>query len=65
LGASARNLVPLQHDPVGVVVSSAHVGNVETVIVDGRVVKRGGVLVDSGLSAAREALAASARRIVH
>lgn len=64
LRADAPNLVPLHHDPVGVVVSSAHAGNVDTVIVGGRVVKRNGVLVAAGVAAAREALVTAAHRIV-
>jgi len=64
LRAGAPNLVPLHHDPVGVVVSSAHAGDVDTVIVDGRVVKRNGVLVTEGVAAAREALETAAHRIV-
>jgi len=64
LRAGAPNLVPLHHDPVGVVVSSAHAGDVDTVIVDGRVVKRNGVLVADGVAAAREALETAAHRIV-
>lgn len=64
LRADATNLVPLHHDPVAAVVSSAHAGNVDTVIVDGRVVKRDRALVADGVAAAREALLAAARRIV-
>lgn len=64
LRADAPNLVPLHHDPVGAVVSSAHAGNVDTVIVDGRLLKRDGVLVAGGVPAAREALVAAAHRIV-
>ena len=64
LRADAPNLVPLHHDPVGVVVSSAHPGNVDAVIVDGRVVKRDGALVADGVPAAREALLAVAQRVV-
>ncbi|WP_194912468.1 amidohydrolase family protein [Catenulispora rubra] len=63
LRADAPNLLPLHHDPVGTVVSSAHPGNVDTVIVDGRVVKRAGALVAGGLPAAHEALLAAAHRI--
>ena len=64
LRADAPNLVPVRHDPVGAVVSSAHTGNVDTVIVDGRVVKRDGLLTADGVPEAREALQAVARRIV-
>jgi cytosine/adenosine deaminase-related metal-dependent hydrolase len=64
LRADAPNLVPWEHDAVGVVVSSAHTGNVDTVIVDGRVVKRDGVLLTEGVPAARDALLAAARKIV-
>lgn len=41
------------HDPVGAVVSAAHPGNVDTVLVAGKVVKRHGVLVDHDLSKVR------------
>ena len=63
LRADAPNLVPLHHDPVGTIVSSAHAGNVDTVIVDGRVVKRDGALLAGGVPAARDALLAAAHRI--
>ena len=63
LRADAPNLVPLHHDPVAAVVSSAHVGNVDTVIVDGRVMKRNGVLVADGFGIARESLVAAAHRV--
>ncbi|MEY9887799.1 5-methylthioadenosine/S-adenosylhomocysteine deaminase [Catenulispora sp. MAP12-49] len=64
LRADAPNLVPLHHDPVGTVVSSAHAGNVDTVVVDGRVVKRDGILLSDGVPGAREALLDVASRIV-
>ncbi|MFD7721317.1 amidohydrolase family protein [Streptomyces sp. NPDC059814] len=41
------------HDPIGAVVSSAHPGNVDTVLVAGRVVKQNGVLLHHDLDAVR------------
>ncbi|GAA1982074.1 amidohydrolase family protein [Catenulispora subtropica] len=64
LRADAPNLVPLHHDPVGAVVSAAHTGNVDTVLVDGRVVKRGGAIVGDPSAFARHTLVSSAERIV-
>jgi cytosine/adenosine deaminase-related metal-dependent hydrolase len=46
------NLVGGLHDPVGTVVTAAHPGNVDTVLVAGRVVKRGGHLVHDSVAAA-------------
>jgi cytosine/adenosine deaminase-related metal-dependent hydrolase len=61
LDARAVNLAgAIQHDPVGAVVTAAHPGNVEFVLVGGRFVKRDGRLVHpaaAGLSAAVEAAA--------
>jgi len=36
-------------DPVGAIVAAGHAGNVDTVVVAGRVVKRGGGLLDTDL----------------
>ncbi|MGW4382174.1 amidohydrolase family protein [Kitasatospora sp. NPDC004531] len=48
------------HDPIGAVVSSAHPGNVDTVLVAGRIVKQHGRLLHHDLAAVRaEARAAS------
>lgn len=41
------------HDPIGVVVSSAHAGNVDTVLVAGKVVKRDGRLLGHNLDTVR------------
>lgn len=41
-----------RRDPAGAIISQAHAGLVDTVLVDGRVVKRGGALVHVDLSAA-------------
>ena len=41
------------HDPIGAVVSSAHAGNVDTVLVAGKVVKRDGRLLGHDLADAR------------
>jgi cytosine/adenosine deaminase-related metal-dependent hydrolase len=45
LRATDLNLSPLS-DAIGTIVCCAHGSNVDTVIVDGRIVKRGGVLLD-------------------
>lgn len=45
LRADALNLAPVAHDPIGAVVTSAHPGNVDTVLVGGRPVKRNGRLL--------------------
>ncbi|MFJ6788733.1 amidohydrolase family protein [Streptomyces angustmyceticus] len=44
LRADALNLAPAHHDPIGAVVTAAHPGNVDTVLVAGRAVKRDGRL---------------------
>ena len=49
LRTDALNMAGL-HDPVGAVVSAAHPGNVEMVLVDGRLVKRDGRLVRHDLN---------------
>ena len=46
-------------DPVSTVVHQADTRNVDTVMVDGRLLKRGGQLVDANLRSARELAAAS------
>lgn len=48
-----------RRDPVGTVVLQAHAGNVDTVLVDGEIVKRGGVLTGVETSAAVDELMAS------
>ncbi|MGA4877489.1 amidohydrolase family protein [Streptomyces lydicamycinicus] len=45
LRADALNLAPVAHDPIGAVVTAAHPGNIDTVLVDGRPVKRNGQLL--------------------
>ncbi len=52
LETDSLNMFPV-NNPVGAVVMDAHVGNVETVLVAGRVVKRGGRLVGVDLPALR------------
>ncbi|GAA3191991.1 amidohydrolase family protein [Actinocorallia longicatena] len=42
------------HDPIGAVVSAAHPGNVDTVLVAGRIVKQDGRLLDHDLAGVRE-----------
>ncbi|MFC9235784.1 amidohydrolase family protein [Streptomyces decoyicus] len=49
LRADALNLAPVAHDPIGAVVTAAHPGNVDTVLVDGRAVKRDGRLLYENL----------------
>ncbi len=51
------------HDPIGAVVTAAHPGNVDTVLVAGRAVKRDGQLLHSGLSGLTHALTSAARRL--
>ncbi|GAA2024222.1 amidohydrolase family protein [Catenulispora yoronensis] len=64
LRADDSNLSPFGHDPVGAVVSSAHPGNIDAVVVDGRVVKRGGVLVGDPSAGVLDNLVSSAERMV-
>ena len=63
LRATDANLFPV-HDPIGAAVRQAGPGNVETVLVAGRVVKRDGRLVFPGLAEKRDALMRSATRIL-
>jgi cytosine/adenosine deaminase-related metal-dependent hydrolase len=53
LRASDLNLAAA-HDPIGAVVTAAHPGNVETVLVGGTVVKKDGRLLHHDLSAVRD-----------
>jgi cytosine/adenosine deaminase-related metal-dependent hydrolase len=53
------NLVGGLHDPIATVVTAAHPGNVDTVLVSGTAVKRDGSLVSASLPAAVDALAES------
>jgi cytosine/adenosine deaminase-related metal-dependent hydrolase len=57
------NLAPV-HDPVGAVVLAAHPGNVDTVIVAGRIRKRAGQLLAADLGHLVERAAASAERLL-
>ncbi|MFE2226262.1 amidohydrolase family protein [Streptomyces kronopolitis] len=63
LRADAVNLAPVGHDPIGAVVTAAHPGNVDTVLVAGRTVKRAGRLVHGGLAGVLAAAQRSAERI--
>lgn len=63
LRADAPNLAPLRHDPVGAVVSSAHPGDIDAVVVNGRVVKRGGVPAGDPSAPDTASLVDSAERI--
>ncbi|TDW17375.1 amidohydrolase family protein [Kribbella kalugense] len=53
------NLVGGLHDPVATVVTAAHPGNVDTVLVGGTPVKRDGQLISTSLTAAVDALTES------
>ena len=61
--ATDLNLVPVL-DPVASVVLAAHEGNVESVLIGGRFVKRGGVVLGCDPSALVSAAEASQRRIL-
>jgi 5-methylthioadenosine/S-adenosylhomocysteine deaminase len=64
LRADAINLAgAVHHDPIGAVVTAAHPGNVETVLVAGKVVKRGGQLVHPGLRTVIDTLGSRAERL--
>ncbi|NUR58558.1 MAG: amidohydrolase family protein [Catenulispora sp.] len=63
LRADAPNLAPLRHDPVSAVVAAAHPGNVDTVVVNGKVVKRGGAMVGDPSVPNPDSLLESAERI--
>jgi hypothetical protein len=51
-------------DPVASIVMQAGVANVDTVLVAGRVMKRGGMLLHPGLADLKEALRRSGDRIL-
>jgi 5-methylthioadenosine/S-adenosylhomocysteine deaminase len=53
------NLAGGLHDPIATVVTAAHPGNVDTVLVGGTPVKRDGELISTSLPAAYDALAES------
>lgn len=63
LRATDANLFPVR-DPIGAVVRQAGPGNVETVLVGGRIVKRDGRLLCPGLDEKRDALMTSGTRIL-
>jgi 5-methylthioadenosine/S-adenosylhomocysteine deaminase len=63
LRASDLNMHPV-HDPVASVVMQGGVANVDTVLIAGRTVKRGGKLLDAKLAERQRALAASGQRIL-
>jgi cytosine/adenosine deaminase-related metal-dependent hydrolase len=56
LRASDINLIGGSQDPIGTVVTAAHPGNIDTVLVGGQPVKRDGRLLTPGLPAALEAV---------
>jgi len=56
--ASDLNLVPVT-DPVAAVVAAAHPGNIDSVMVGGRFVKRGGQMLDPAIARLRARAAAS------
>jgi cytosine/adenosine deaminase-related metal-dependent hydrolase len=53
------------HDPIGAVVSSAHAGNVDTVLVAGKVVKQNGRLLGHDLSEVRARAREAAEYVTH
>jgi cytosine/adenosine deaminase-related metal-dependent hydrolase len=63
IDGSHINLFPV-HDPVESVVFHANPSNVDTVMVGGKILKRGGKLRYRGLAQKQQALAKSARRIL-
>lgn len=63
LRADDMNMIGVQ-DPANAVVCYANPGNVDTVLVNGRVMKRDGKLLVDGLGETAERLIASGRRIV-
>lgn len=63
LDASGLNLWPV-NDPVSAVVMQAHAGNVESVMIAGRFVKRNGKLLGVDVGSLRARLSASADRIL-
>ncbi|MEX2127784.1 MAG: amidohydrolase family protein [Xanthobacteraceae bacterium] len=61
--ADDLTLFPM-HDPVSSLVTQAGVSNVDTVLIAGRVMKRGGKLLAEGISGKKAALRRSAERIM-
>ncbi len=61
--ATDLNLFP-SYDPAETVLFQAHSGNVDTVIVGGRIVKRHGRLLFSGLDGKKQALAEAGKRLL-
>ncbi|WP_435604705.1 amidohydrolase family protein [Streptomyces sp. bgisy130] len=64
LRADALNLAPVAHDPIGAVVTAAHPGNIDTVLVDGRPVKRDGRLLYGELGGLLNTAHRAAERLV-
>ncbi|GAA5615090.1 amidohydrolase [Streptomyces platensis] len=64
LRADALNLAPVAHDPIGAVVTAAHPGNIDTVLVDGRPVKRHGQLLYGDLGHVLNTAHRTAERLV-
>jgi 5-methylthioadenosine/S-adenosylhomocysteine deaminase len=58
------NMLPV-HDPLSALVTQAGVSNVDTVLIDGRVVKRDGKLLFANLAEKKAALLRSGQRIPH
>jgi 5-methylthioadenosine/S-adenosylhomocysteine deaminase len=63
LRTDGPNLIGGSHDPVGTVVAAAHPGDVETVLVAGRVVKRDFQLTHPGAGRAADAARGAAERL--
>jgi cytosine/adenosine deaminase-related metal-dependent hydrolase len=61
--ADDLNMWPV-HDPVSAVVSQTSLANIDTVLIAGKVKKRGGKLLQSGIEGYKTELAASGQRIM-
>jgi 5-methylthioadenosine/S-adenosylhomocysteine deaminase len=63
IDASAVNLAPVDNNPVAAIVTSAHPGNVDTVLVAGRIVKHHGRLVNPAAKSTLATLRATLSRL--
>lgn len=63
LRASDINLIGGLHDPIGTVVTAAHPGNIDTVLVAGKPVKRSGQLLHADLQTALAAVRRTAEHL--
>lgn len=62
--ADAVNMLGADHDPIGAVVTAAHPGNVDTVLVAGRIVKRDGRLPHPAVSTLAHRVRESAAQVI-